>query len=71
VARNESGEDIELNRNSPFGDPPKIGPGEPIVSSIGLRYFADAPEFGLYIREAWNGKSILTRKYGSIQHQVS
>ena len=59
VARNESGVDMELNRNRPFGDPPKIKPGEPIISSIGrLRYFADAPGFGLYIREAWNGKSI-------------
>lgn len=59
IARNESGVDMELNRNRPFGDPPKIKPGEPIISSIGrLRYFADAPGFGLYIREAWNGKSI-------------
>jgi hypothetical protein len=70
-ARNELGEDMEMHRNIPFGNPPKIKPGELIVGATGLRYFTDAPWISMVVGEVWNGKMIqkwpsTSRKFDSL-----
>lgn len=63
-ARNELGVDMEMHKNIPFSDPPKIKPGELIVGATGLRYFTDAPWISMVFGEAWNGMVIQTCQKG-------
>lgn len=63
-ARNELGVDMEMHKNIPFSDPPKIRPDELIVGATGLRYFTDAPWISMLVGEAWNSKKIQTYRKG-------